>query len=140
MTKRIRNHHAFTLIELLVVILILAILAALVVPNLVNKTGDAKIAKAKSDIATLSSLLAQYRIENDKYPSTEQGLQALRVQPSDAPNWRGPYSQKELPPDPWGNEYVYQAPGPNGEDFIIVSYGADGAPGGMNDAQDITSQ
>lgn len=140
MTKRIRNRHGFTLIELLVVILILAILAALVVPNLVNRTGDAKIAKARADIATMSSLLQQYRIDNDRFPTTEQGLQALRTQPSDAPNWRGPYSSKELPPDAWGNEYVYESPGPNGEDFIIISYGADGAPGGTGDAADITSQ
>lgn len=140
MTKRNRKHHAFTLIELLVVILILAILAALVVPNLVGKTSDAKIAKAKSDIAILSGLLAQYRIDNDKYPTTEQGLQALRVQPPDAPNWRAPYTQKDIPPDPWGNEYIYQSPGPNG-DFLIMSYGSDGAPGGApgTDAADITS-
>jgi len=140
MTNRNRNHHAFTLIELLVVILILAILAALVVPRVVGRTSDAKIAKARTDISTLGSLVQQYRIDCDKFPSTEQGLQALRIAPSDAPNWRGPYSQKDISSDPWGNEYLYEAPGPNGEDFVIVSYGADGAPGGEGDAMDITSQ
>ena len=124
---------------MLVVILILSILAALIIPRLVNRTSDAKIAAAKSDIATLSSLLQQYRVDNDKYPTTEDSLQALRVQPSDAPNWKGPYLTKDLPVDPWGNPYVYQSPGPNGQDFEIVSYGSDGAPGGDGDAADITS-
>jgi len=135
------NHRrrAFTLIELLVVILILAILAALIVPRVVGRTSDAKLAKAASDIATLSSLLQQYRIDNDKYPTTEEGIQVLRVQPSDAPNWKGPYTSKDLPTDPWGNEYSYESPGPNGEDFLIQSYGSDGAPGGDGEASDITS-
>jgi len=135
------NHRrrAFTLIELLVVILILAILAALIVPRVVGRTSDAKRAKAASDIATLSSLLQQYRIDNDKYPTTEEGIQVLRVKPSDAPNWKGPYTSKDLPTDPWGNEYSYESPGPNGEDFLIQSYGSDGAPGGDGEASDITS-
>ncbi|MDX1935123.1 MAG: type II secretion system major pseudopilin GspG [Capsulimonadales bacterium] len=135
-----RPLRAFTLIELLVVILILAILAALIVPRVVGRTGDAKRAKAASDIATLSSLLQQYRIDNDKFPTTEQGLSALRVQPSDATNWKGPYISKELPTDPWGNEYYYESPGPEGSDFVIESYGSDGAPGGEGEAADITSE
>jgi general secretion pathway protein G len=135
-----RQNAAFTLIELLVVILILAILAALIVPRVVGRTSDAKRAKAASDIATLSSLLQQYRIDNDRYPTTEQGLSALRVAPADAPNWKGPYTSKELPTDPWGNEYAYESPGPNDSDFIIQSYGADGAPGGDGEATDITSE
>ncbi|HVK06209.1 MAG TPA: type II secretion system major pseudopilin GspG [Armatimonadaceae bacterium] len=133
--------RAFTLIEMLVVVLILAILAALIVPRVVNRTGDAKRAKAASDIATLSSLLQQYRLDNDRFPTTEEGLNALRVQPADAANWRGPYTSKELPADPWGNEYSYEFPGPDGEDdFLIISYGADGAPGGEGDASDLTSE
>lgn len=135
-----RKNRAFTLIELLVVILILAILASLIIPKVVGRTGDAKKAKAASDIATLSGLLEQYKLDNDKYPTTEQGLNALRVQPSDAPNWKGPYTQKALPTDPWGNEYNYESPGPNGQDFLITSYGADGAPGGEGDNADITSE
>lgn len=137
--RNVRLRRAFTLIEMLVVILILSILAALIIPRLVSRTSDAKIAAAKSDIATLTSLLQQYRVDNDKYPTTEEGLQALRVQPSDAPSWKGPYLTKDLPVDPWGNPYVYQSPGPSGQDFQIVSYGADGAPGGDGDATDITS-
>ena len=141
MRKRTFSHsrRAFTLIELLVVILILSILAALIIPRLVGRTSDAKIAKAKSDIATVSSLLQQYRMDNDRYPTTEQGLNALRVRPPDAPNWKGPYTTKAVSLDPWNNPYVYQAPGPDGQDFLITSYGADGAPGGDGDAADITS-
>ncbi|HEV2473166.1 MAG TPA: type II secretion system major pseudopilin GspG [Chthonomonadales bacterium] len=135
----VRAHRAFTLIELLVVILILAILASLIIPKVVGRTSDAKIAKAKSDIATLAGLLEQYKLDNDKYPTTEEGLNALRVQPSDAPNWKGPYTTKNLPTDPWGNDYVYESPGPNGQDYLITSYGADGAPGGQGENADITS-
>ena len=138
--KRRRGNKAFTLIEMLVVVLILAILAALIVPRVVNRTGDAKRAKAQSDIATLASLLQQYRVDTDQYPTTEQGLNALRVAPANVNGWRGPYTSKELPPDPWGNEYMYESPGQNSEDFVIASYGADGAPGGEGDASDITSQ
>ncbi len=134
-----KRRRAFTLIEMLVVVLILAILAALIVPRVVNRTGDAKRAKAASDIATLSSLLQQYRIDNDAFPSTEQGLSALRVQPTDATNWRGPYTSKDISADPWGNEYVYESPGGGGEDYLIISYGADGAPGGEGDAADLDS-
>ena len=138
--KNVSNaRRAFTLIELMVVILILAILAALIVPRVVGRTGDAKRAKAASDIATMSSLLQQYRIDNDRFPTTEDGLNALRVQPSDARNWRGPYTSKAIPVDPWGNEYVYESPGPDDQDFLILSYGEDGAPGGEGDAADITS-
>lgn len=135
-----RRNTAFTLIELLVVILILAILAALIVPRVVGRTSDAKRAKAASDITTLSSLLQQYRVDTDTYPTTEEGLTALRVQPGDVSNWRGPYTSKDIPADPWGNEYVYESPGPDGQDFLIMSYGADGAPGGEGDAADITSE
>jgi general secretion pathway protein G len=139
MIKLNRSRKAFTLIEIMVVVLILAILAALIVPRLISRTSDAKIAKAKADIATLSGLLNQYRIDNDKFPTTEEGLEALTVQPSSATNWKGPYTTKDISLDPWGNPYVYQCPGPNGQDFLITCYGSDGAPGGDGDAADITS-
>lgn len=137
--KNSKSRRAFTLIEMLVVILILAILASLIIPRLIGRTDDAKIAKAKSDIQTLSSLLQQYRLDNDKYPTTEEGLEALRTQPSDATHWKGPYTDKDIPVDPWGNPYVYQSPGPSGQDYLITSYGSDGAPGGDGNAADITS-
>lgn len=138
--KNMRNRRGFTLIELLVVILILAILAALIVPRIFGRTSDAKIAKAKSDIATLSGLLQQYRVDNDAFPTTEQGLNALRTKPADAPNWRGPYTTKALPKDPWAHDYNYECPGPNDLDYLITCYGSDGAPGGEGDAADLTNE
>ncbi len=133
-----KRRRGFTLVELIVVILIIAILAALVVPNLLNRVGQAKKAKAASDISVLSGTLQSFRIDNDRYPTAEEGLQALRTAPSDAPNWRGPYTTKDIPNDPWGNPYIYQWPGPLGDDsFSLLSYGSDNAPGGSGDAEDI---
>lgn len=137
--RRRRGEGGFTLIELIVVILIIAILAALVVPNLINRTSQAKVAKAAGDISTISGLLQQFRLDNDRFPTTEEGLGALRVAPADAPNWRGPYATKEIPNDPWGRPYNYQWPGALGdESFTLQSYGADGAPGGEGDNADIS--
>lgn len=134
-----RRAKGFTLVELIVVILIIAILAALVVPNLISRTGQAKRAKAASDISTLSGALQQFRLDYDRYPSAEEGLQALRTPPADnSGQTRSPYITKDLPLDPWGNDYQYQWPGPLGDDsFSIVSYGSDRAPGGEGDAADI---
>jgi general secretion pathway protein G len=128
--------RGFTLIELLVVILILAILAALIVPRVVGRTSDAKRAKAASDIAALSNAVDTFRLDVDRYPTNEEGLSALITQPADANGWKRYI--KSLPTDPWGNEYVYEFPGPDGEDtFVIYSYGADGAPGGEGEAEDV---
>jgi general secretion pathway protein G len=133
-----KTRRGFTLIELLVVILILAILAAIIVPRVVNRAGDAKRAKAVTDIANLSAALQTYRLDNDSYPTTEEGLQALRQAPSGAQNWRGPYIEK-LSPDPWGYSYIYEYPGPDGEDsFLIMSYGKDGQPEGEGENADVT--
>lgn len=124
---------------MLVVILIISILAAMIIPRLFGHTDDAKIAKAKADIAQLESGLQAYRLDTGQFPSNQDGLQALVVQPSDAQNWKGPYLEHSIPLDPWGNPYVYQSPGPNGEDYLITSYGADGQPGGTGVNADITS-
>lgn len=132
-----RMRRGFTLIELLVVILILAILAALIVPRVVGRTSDAKIAKAKTDLARLASVLSTFRLDCDRYPTTEEGLNALNVQPNDTPGWKGPYLEKGIPADPWGNEYQFEVPGPNGQDYLLASYGQDGAVGGEGDAADI---
>lgn len=133
-----RKQRAFTLIELLVVILILAILAALIVPRVVGRTGDAKVAKAKTDLATLANQLNNFRLDVDRYPTTEEGLNALRVQPGDGTGWKGPYLSKDVPLDPWNNEYVYEFPGADGQDsFSLMSFGSDGAPGGEGEAADI---
>ena len=136
--KNIRN-RAFTLIELLVVMLIISILAALIIPKLFGNTDQAKISAAKSDISELKDALSRYRVDTGQFPTTEDGLQALVSQPSDAPQWKGPYIEQSSLNDPWHNPYDYVAPDPNGGDYLITSYGADGAPGGDGINADITS-
>jgi general secretion pathway protein G len=119
----------------MVVILILAILAALIVPKVIGRADDAKIAAAKSDEATIDSALHAFRLDCDRYPTTEEGLAALRSAPSDvASKAKGePYLEHDLGKDPWGNDYVYQCPGNNGPDsFTITSYGKSGQPGQDN--------
>jgi general secretion pathway protein G len=135
-----RRIRAFTLIELLVVMLILGILAALIIPKLFGATDTAKIAAAKSDISELKGALSRYRVDNDQFPTTEDGLQALVTQPADATNWKGPYLDGQYLNDPWHNPFDYVAPDPNGTgDYLITCYGADGAPGGDGINGDITS-
>jgi len=131
--------RGFTLIELMVVILILAILAALVVPRVLGKAAQAKVSKAQADLSTLSGEIQQFKLDCDRYPSTEEGLNALRVAPSDlSSKWKGPYIDKDIPNDPWGNQYHYQYPGQNGpETYDLYSYGSDNQPGGEGDAADI---
>lgn len=134
MNNRSRIRKGFTLIELVVVILILAILAALIVPRIVGRTDDAKRAKAASDISTLRSQVQVYKVDVGTFPEV---LMDLRTRPSEgADGWRGPYLDKELPTDPWGNEYDYQVTS-DGENFTILSYGQDGAPGGDGNNSDI---
>lgn len=139
-TKR-SSLWGFTLIELLVVILILGILAALIVPRVLNNVGKSKVAAATTDLATLSDGLNKFHLDCDRFPTSDEGLQALIAAPSDlSSKWHGPYIQAAaVPMDPWGNAYVYKSPGDQGSDsFTIVSYGADGAPGGTGDDADIT--
>ena len=133
-----RNKKGFTLIELLVVILILAILAALVVPRMFGHTDEAKRAKAVADIKSLGDALQRFRVDTDRFPTTEEGLMALRQRPSDVKVWNGPYIERNPPTDPWQNEYVYENDG--NDDFAITSYGADGAPGGDGNNADITNR
>ncbi len=147
MVKPMQTHRnwnfrkGFTLIELLVVILILAILAALIVPRVVGRTSDAKKAKALADIDSLRTAIGTFRLDCDRYPTTEEGLQSLRTQPGDVQGWRGPYLEKPLPLDPWGFDYVYEYPGAHGSDsYSLYSNGSDGAPGGEGDAADIGAE
>lgn len=142
MKLRRRLSAGFTLIELLVVMIILAILAAVVIPRVIGRTEDARRAKATSDIAALETALDAYKLDNGSYPTTEQGLQALVEPPNTDPvpkNWSGPYLKKGIPKDPWGNDYVYTSPGEHNPDFDIVSYGKDGQPGGEGEDADIVS-
>lgn len=133
--------RGFTLIEIMVVVVIMGVLAALVVPKLMGRADDARITAAKQDIATMMQALKLYKLDNQRYPTTEQGLQALIARPSSgpaAPNWKsGGYIEK-LPKDPWGGQYQYLSPGVRGE-VDIFSYGADGQPGGAGTDADVGS-
>ena len=131
--------QGFTLIEIMVVVVILGILAAVVVPRLMDRPDEARVTKARQDIRAMQSALELYRLDNFNYPSTQQGLEALTAKPSGDPparNWKsGGYIQK-LPKDPWGNDYQYLQPGAKGE-YDLFSYGADGRPGGDATAADV---
>ena len=125
------NNKGFTMIEIMLVVIIIGILAAMVIPNLRGRSEQARKAAAKADIeANLASALDLYELDNGKYPTTEQGLQALIAKPSqsDAISWNGPYlKKKRVPLDPWGKEYVYASPGAhNTEEYDLSSLGADG--------------
>jgi general secretion pathway protein G len=138
-----RNRRGFTLIELLVTIAIIATLAAIVAPALFGNVGSARQNAARSQIQILSLALDAYRVDNDAYPSTEQGLEALRTFPAggDTPrNWKGPYLRQVVPNDPWGRPYVYLAPGVvNAGAYDLYSLGKDGRPGGDGEDADFTS-
>ncbi len=137
------NEKGFSFIELMVVVVILGILAGMIVPRYMGRTDDAKVVKAKVDIAALETSLKMYRLDNGTYPSTDQGLMALIEKPTTepaAPNWstNGYLDKKSLPKDPWGREYLYLSPGIH-EEFDIICYGADGTPGGEGKNADINS-
>lgn len=134
-----RRNAGFTLIEVMVVVVILGLLAALVVPRIVGRTDDARIAKAKQDISALEGALKLYKLDNFYYPSTQQGLEALVQPPSGEPpakNWKAGGYIERLPKDPWGNPYQYLSPGVKGE-VDIFSYGADNRPGGEGSDGDV---
>ena len=134
-----RPQRGFTLIELLVVMVIIGLLGALVGPRLFRNIGRSKVTAAKAQIAMFQSALGQYKLEVGVFPGTEEGLTALRVRPTSARNWDGPYLQKEIPLDPWNNEYVYRFPGEYGDQPDIISYGADGREGGEDENADVVS-
>lgn len=142
-TRRIplRARPGFTLIEVLVVIAVISVLAALVAPNVFRHVGTAKDAAARSQMEMLGAALDAYRLDNGRYPTTRQGLDALWREPTQDPRptgWRGPYLRKAVPNDPWGTPYIYTSPGersPRG--FDLLSLGADGVPGGEGEDADI---
>ena len=144
MLQKLRDEsQGFTLIELMVVIIILGILAMWVAPKIMSRPEEAKQVKARLDIQNLETALKLYKLDNGPYPSTEQGLQALVEKPETGiipKKWKkGGYLEKgRVPKDPWGNDFVYLSPGLKG-DFDIISYGADGVPGGEDENKDINN-
>jgi general secretion pathway protein G len=135
------RESGFTLVELLVVLAILGMIVALVTPQVLKYLGRAKTDTAKIEIQTLSNALDLYRLDMQRYPSQHEGLQALIEPPSGAgtDQWRGPYlKQRKLPLDPWGRPYLYRTPGEHG-DFDLYTFGADNAPGGTGEDQDVVN-
>ncbi len=136
-----RNARGFTLIEIMVVVVIMGILASLVVPKLISRTGESRVAAARVDISTVIQSLKLYKLDNQRYPTTEQGLQALIAKPTSGPaanGWKSGGYLDKLPRDPWGSPYQYLSPGIKGE-IDVFSLGADGQPGGAGDDADIGS-
>ncbi|GAB3096084.1 type II secretion system major pseudopilin GspG [Pseudomaricurvus hydrocarbonicus] len=133
------RQKGFTLIEIMVVVVILGILAALVVPNIIGRPGEARMTAARSDINSIGNALDLYKLDNHTYPSTDQGLEALVTKPSGFPepaNWNPQGYLKSLPKDPWGNDYLYVSPG-NKSAYDLYSLGADNREGGEDENADI---
>jgi len=138
--KKRRNGRAgITLIEMLVVVTIIALFAALVAPRMLRKTDTARITAARAQIASFMTALGAYKLDTGLFPTTEQGLQALRVAPPNLPLWAGPYLPQEIPVDPWARPYLYKYPGEHGDEPDVISYGADGQAGGEGINQDVVS-
>ncbi len=137
--KSSRAQAGITLIEMLVVVVIIGLFAALVAPNIWKNTDKAKVTMARTQIESFMNALGQYKLDTGMFPTTEQGLQALRVKPQDVAQWAGPYVTKEIPKDPWQHDYAYKYPGEHGDEPDIICYGLDGQPGGDGLASDIVS-
>ncbi len=138
---QIRRRQGFTLIELMVVLVILALLVSVIVPNVVGKSDEAKVTKAKTDIAMIEALLDSFYLDMGRYPTTEEGLRSLYHAPEeDSEAWKGPYSKKPISADPWGNLYVYECPGTrSGQSYEVLCLGSDGQEGGEGYETDIVS-
>jgi general secretion pathway protein G len=134
--NRAGKSSGFTLLELLVVIVIIGLLAGYVAPRYFSQVGKSEIQVAKAQIDSLEKALDQFRLDNRRYPTPEEGLAALTQKPASAANWTGPYLKKGVPADPWGHAYVYRTPGSRGE-FEVISLGKDGKPGGSGEDADI---
>lgn len=137
--KFLKSQRGFTLIELMVVMIILGLLAALVVPNMFSRVGQAKQKAAYTQIELFGTALDSFRLDVGRYPTTSEGLEVLIAQASGIDGWNGPYLKKnEIPVDPWNNPYHYESPGRHG-DYDLFSFGADNAEGGEGENEDIAS-
>lgn len=138
--RRKRNPEAgVTLIEMLVVVVIMGLFAYFVLPKFMGQADKAKITAARAQISSYVTALSAYKLDVGTFPNSEQGLQALRVAPEGVANWQGPYVSQEIAPDPWKHPYVYKFPGDHGDEPDLISYGADGQPGGDGINADIVS-
>ena len=127
----------FTLLELLVVVLIIGLLTAIVAPRFLGQISQSEVTAARAQLDAFDKALQAYRIDTGRFPSASQGLQVLVTQPAGEARWRGPYLQGAIPLDPWGQAYRYIAPGSNGREYDLVSFGPDRAPGGSGDSADL---
>src|ERR1700681_1252389 len=139
MKKTNRRQAGVTLIEMMVVVVIIALFAALVLPRMMGQADKARKTAARAQINAYTTALGSYKLDTGVFPTTEQGLQALRVKPENVENWQGPYLQKDVENDPWGTPYQYRFPGEHGDEPDIVRYGADRQPGGDGINADILS-
>ncbi|MCC6392591.1 MAG: type II secretion system major pseudopilin GspG [Bryobacterales bacterium] len=137
--RRARGQAGVTLIEMLVVVTIIALFAAVVAPRMLRKTDTARATAARQQVNSFMTALGTYKLATGLFPTNEQGLQALRVKPQGVNQWQGPYLPQEIPVDPWGRPYAYKYPGEHGDEPDVISYGADGQPGGDGINTDIVS-
>ena len=138
-TRKRKSNAGVTLIEMLVVVTIIALFATLVAPGMFKQGDKAKMVAARVQINNFEQALTQYKLNTGLFPTTEQGLEALRAKPANVTQWDGPYLRKDIPMDPWGHPYLYKFPGEHGDEPDIISYGADGQAGGEGLSADIVS-
>ena len=139
MERRRTRAAGFTLIEMMVVMVIIGLLMGLVAPRFIAQSRKAETKAAKAQIELLGTALDTFRLDVGRYPTTQEGLQALQQRPFGLDRWDGPYLKKDVPMDPWGRPYYYRSPGDGGRPYDVYSLGADGAPGGDADNRDVTS-
>lgn len=133
----LRGSDGFTLLELLVVILIIGLLTGIVAPRFMGQISRSEVTTARAQMDAFRKALDAFRIDNGRFPTTSEGLEALVTAPAGVARWNGPYLQSAIPVDPWGTPYQYQSPGPNGRDYQVQSLGRDRAPGGTGDDADL---